>query len=129
MSAANAPTATPRSARSSPKASPRRRSRAKKNAGRSPASPKSKVCSGLPDMHAGVRRDEEFVARLDAVGVVPRVDVANHAVAAVFGRRVLDARHLHAQSFVALDLAPHLRPAEDDALLAAEAVEHRRRLA
>src|SRR5215469_962944 len=80
-----------------------------------------------PDTDTLVRRQEELVARLHVEGRIPGVHVAYHAVDAESRRTVRIAGHLCAQVLLALLLAPYLRPAEEKALIAAEAVQHRRR--
>src|SRR5690606_17172680 len=85
--------------------------------------------SGSPDPHAVFRLDVERIAFLDAEGVVPGVDVAQRGEGADVARRVRVAHQLLAQGAVAPQGAPHLGPAQEEALLAGEAVDHRGRLA
>src|SRR5690606_6226614 len=82
-----------------------------------------------PDPHAVFRLDVQRVAFLDAEGVVPGVDVAQRGEGADVARRVSDVDRLLAQGVVAPQGAPDLGPAEEEALVAGEAVDRRGRLA
>src|SRR5690606_5024548 len=70
-----------------------------------------------PDADALLGRDVELLARLDVPGLVPAGDVPDGAVDPIVGGRVRVADHLLAQGVVAALLAPHLGPAEEDALV------------
>ena len=75
------------------------------------------------------RRDVELVAGLHVERLVPGVGVAQRREGADLAGAVRAVDDLLAQGVVAQQGAPDLRPGEEDALLAGEAVEHRRRLA
>src|SRR5690606_24042052 len=81
------------------------------------------------DPHPVFRGDVQRVAFLDAEGVVPGVDVAQRGEGTNVARRVGAVDQLLAQGVVAPQGAPHLRPAQEQALFAGEAVDHRGRLA
>src|SRR5678816_1552443 len=82
----------------------------------------------LPDLHALVGREVERVARPGLVGVVPGVEVA-HDRRAELRRAVRVGDQPVRELLVAVEAAPDLRPAEEEPLVAAEAVDHGRRLA
>src|SRR5688572_726661 len=80
-----------------------------------------------PDFDALVRRQIVLVARLHVERFVPRIDIANGPDALDI-RRVPIRDHYLAQIFIAMLDSEELRPAEEEALVAGEAVDHRRRL-
>src|SRR4030095_5509170 len=74
-------------------------------------------------MHAAGRREVELVARSNAHRVVPRIDIANRAVDAEFGRAVRIGQHpLPERLFPRLE-APNLSVAEEQPLIAGQAVK------
>src|SRR5579871_1617929 len=77
-----------------------------------------------PDVHPVFRLEIELVAWLHAEGVVPGVDVAHGPVDTKARGRMGIARHLPLERIRPRLLAPHLRPAQEHALLACEAGEH-----
>src|SRR5258706_14927799 len=78
-----------------------------------------------PDRDARVLRLEHAVAGLRAEAVMEGIGVDRRAVRAVLARRMLvDGQQLQRQ-FVAPLVAPRLRPAEEEALVAGEPVDHR----
>src|SRR5690606_7535831 len=81
-----------------------------------------------PDAHALRRRQVQVLAGLRIERLVPAVDVA-HGLRAPATRRVHPADHLPAQRLVARLVAPRLGEGDEEALLAAEAFQLRRRLA
>src|SRR5215510_4689644 len=83
----------------------------------------------LPDLDALGGRPVELVALLDAKGSVELSHVGNDPVAAVFARAVWIGDQALAQILIAILASPHLAPAEEEALIAAEAVDHGGRLA
>src|SRR5690606_16294409 len=83
---------------------------------------------GSPDAHPVFGRDPERIALGHPEGLVPGVDVAQRRERADVPRRVRAVDQLLAQRVVAPQRAPDLRPAHEEALLAGEAVDHRRLL-
>src|SRR5581483_9079704 len=82
-----------------------------------------------PDANAVLGFDVVGVAFLDAEGRIPGVDIAQRREGADLPGRVRIGHELLAQSAIAHHRPPHLPPSEEDALVAGEAVEDRRRLA
>src|ERR1700733_5577698 len=81
--------------------------------------------SESPDVDALGGREVELVSGLHIEGLVPSVDVADHAVHAEF-RRAVDVRQdLVAQRFFALERAEGLGPAQEKPLITREALQHR----
>jgi hypothetical protein len=80
-------------------------------------------------MYAVLWRDVKLIARFYIEGRIPRVDVANDAVDAELARRMGVAHHLLADRIVAQLAAPGLCPAKEDALVAGQSINERRRLA
>src|SRR5689334_8602735 len=83
----------------------------------------------LPDPRAVLRRKIERVARLYLERRVPGVDVSHHAVHAVLPPAVRIADRQVADELRRGLAGPRLRPAEENALVTAKAVDHWRRLA
>src|SRR5690606_35877184 len=81
-----------------------------------------------PDAHALRRRQVQVLARLRIERLVPAVDVA-HGLRAPAAGRVNATHHLPAQRLVTRLVAPGLGEGDEEALLAAEALQLRRRLA
>src|SRR5436190_23010951 len=79
---------------------------------------------GLPDFDALVGRPEQLVAWLDAEGGVILRQVADDPVGAEFLGTVWVAEQPRSQRLVPDLAAPHLRPAQEKALLAGEAVHY-----
>src|SRR3712207_2656770 len=82
-------------------------------------------CGRLPDPDALFRRDVERIAGLDVERTIPGVDVAERRERPDHARRVRTGGELLTQRVVAEHRAPHLRPSEEEALVAGEAVDHR----
>ena len=82
-----------------------------------------------PNPDAPVRLEEELFVRLHFECVIPSIDVPHHAVNAILPRRMRVAHHLATDGVVADFPTPGLGPAEKNALLAAQTVDHRRGLA
>src|SRR5262245_32130432 len=82
-----------------------------------------------PDSDAIVRLEIKLVAWLYAPGLIPGVDVAHRPVNAEAGGRMRIGRDLSLECIEAGLVAPDLRPAQEDPLLAGETVEHRSWLA
>src|SRR5436190_24384619 len=80
----------------------------------------------LPDFYTIFRLQIELVAFLDPERLVPGVHVAQRQLAARSGRGVRIGEHLGPQRIVADLSAPGLRVGEEEALIAREAVDHRR---
>src|SRR5690606_18509232 len=98
-------------------------------AGASPPRPFPFALSvALPDADAIFRGEVVFRARLDVEGLVPGVDVAHRTDDPELGRAVRIGGDLVAQGVVAIFRLPDLGPAVEEALVAGDAVQHRRRL-
>src|SRR5262245_958682 len=80
--------------------------------------------SSLPDLHEIGGRAIELVARLQVERVVERVDVGQRHERAIHPGRVGVGQQLIAQRLVARFEPPHLRVAEEEALIAAEAADN-----
>src|SRR4029077_16852653 len=65
-----------------------------------------------PDLHALFGRQIQLVAWLYTEGFIPRGDVSHDAVHPIHRGAMRIGHDLVAQSFVALEAAPHLRPGE-----------------
>src|SRR5690606_14621027 len=89
---------------------------------------RARTIVGLPDADPVFRRDPPRIRRGDVERVIPGVDVAQRRERADVARRMRAVDQLLAQRIVAPQGAPHLRPAHEEALLAGEAVDHRRLL-
>src|SRR5690606_9157995 len=98
--------------------------------GRSVAAPALpfRLAPALPDAHALFRGEVVLLARLDVEGLVPGVDVAQRADDPELGRAVRIRGHLLSDGVVAVLRLPDLGPAVEEALVAGQAVDHRRRL-
>jgi hypothetical protein len=79
----------------------------------------------LPDPRALLRRQVELVARLDAEGGVPGVDIAGRADDPEVRRRMRVGRHLLLQRVVASLFLPALGEGQEEALVAGHAADHR----
>ena len=75
-----------------------------------------------------LHRQVQLVARLHVERLVPLVHVADRAVDAEIRRAVRIGKHQRAQRLVANLGPPHLRPRQEETLVAGEAAEHRRLL-
>src|SRR6185437_5004886 len=82
----------------------------------------------LPDLHPILRRQVQLVARLHLERGIPRVEVA-HGFGSELRRRVTVGGKALAQGRVAHLRTPGLAEGEEEALVATEAVDHRRGLA
>src|SRR3954451_5330411 len=82
----------------------------------------------LPDPHPVLGGDVEPVAGLYSPGLVPGVDVAQGGDGSDLAGRMGIADQLLAERLGPLHRPPHLSPAEEEALVAGEAADHRRRL-
>ena len=76
-----------------------------------------------PDVHALIWRQIQSVARLDVEGRVPGVDIPHDSVGAVFRRTVGIGDQLLTQGALAGLGLPPLRVPEEEALVAAQAVD------
>src|SRR5437879_6766621 len=79
----------------------------------------------LPDARAHVGRSHHAVALLAAPRVAEFLEIRERPVDAPVRRRVRVGLHLRAQVLVGLEVAPHARPAEEEALLRREAADPR----
>src|SRR5690348_17835637 len=82
-----------------------------------------------PDLDTLAGRPIHAVTRLQAERVVKSVDVAGRPIRTELARAVRIGHQALEQFLVAVLAAPHLSPADEEALLAREAVDDRRRLA
>src|SRR5215217_6326901 len=85
--------------------------------------------ASLPDADAVGGLHVHGVTLLHAPGVVPGVDVLDRAVGPEVGRRVRVGDDLLLDGVITVLGAPDLGEAEEEALVAGQAVDHRRRLA
>src|SRR5262245_10172558 len=76
-----------------------------------------------PDVHALIWRQIQSVAWLDVEGCVPGVDIPHDSVGAVFRRTVGIGDELLTQGGLAGLGLPRLRVGEEEALVAAQAVD------
>src|SRR5581483_2771512 len=81
----------------------------------------------LPDADAILGRHVLRVAFLHVERGVPRIDIAQRRERADLSGRMRIGHQLLAQRAVALQRAPDLTEAEEETLVASEAVDHRRR--
>src|SRR5690348_16999625 len=81
-----------------------------------------------PDLHALLRREEERIGWRGRERCVPGVEVANHRRAELRGTMRIGDQAI-GELALAIEPPPDLRPAEEEALIAREAVQHGRRLA
>ena len=79
----------------------------------------------LPDPDALFGRQVHLVARLDVEGLVPFIEVPDHAEDPVHARRVRPGLQLAAQRRLAELGAPDLGPGHEEALITGKAVDHR----
>src|ERR1700761_9656045 len=82
----------------------------------------------LPDLHALVGREEQRVGLLGLERVVPEVEVA-HGRDPELRRAVRVGDQAVGKLLRPIEAAPHLAPAEEEALFTRGAVDDRRRLA
>src|SRR6218665_4159443 len=82
-----------------------------------------------PDLHSPIGGQERAVPLLHAKGGIELGHVAHHAIHPVLARRVRMREELLAQCVLAIERAPHLAPAEEEALVTREALDDRRFLA
>src|SRR5690348_1505330 len=82
--------------------------------------------SNLPDVDPLIGRQVQLVARLDVECLVPGVDVPNDAVDPILARAVLVRDDLLPLSVLAILLLPRLGVSDEEALVAGQAVDHRR---
>src|SRR5687767_10411520 len=76
-----------------------------------------------PDLDAFLRRAIHAIARFHAKRVVKSVDVARRTIRTKFARAVRIGHQPLQQLFVAILAAPDLRPAQEEPLLAREAID------
>src|SRR5690606_31463921 len=81
-----------------------------------------------PDANAVLGRQIELLVRLDVIGLIPRVKVARDP-SPLNRRRMRIGRDALRQILLAIVAPPHLRPAEEEALVAGQPAQHRRFLA
>src|SRR4249919_1149867 len=85
--------------------------------------------SDLPDPDPLLRWNVEFRPRLDVERLVPGVEVPERAYHPKAARAVRVGRDLRLDRIRPLLPAPRLREGQEEALVAGQAVKHRRRLA
>src|SRR5688500_5476847 len=79
--------------------------------------------SPLPDPDALLWREVQLVGRAGRVRVVPSVEVTHHRAAELRGAVRIGDEPVR-ELLVAIQTTPHLRPAEEESLLAGKAVDH-----
>src|SRR6478609_6151533 len=95
---------------------------------RIPLSPHPRIPANSPDADSLIGRQVHLVTRLHVEGALEGVVVLDGDVGAVLARRVWVAEHKLARDGLARTLAPRLGEAHEEALIAGEAVDHRRLL-
>src|SRR6478609_11961766 len=93
---------------------------------RIPLSPHPRIPANSPDADSLIGRQVHLVTRLHVEGALEGVVVRDGDVGAVLARRVWIAEKKLADDGLARVLAPRLRVAHEEALVAGEAVDHRR---
>src|SRR3546814_12627492 len=85
-------------------------------------------CGASPDANAVLGRQIELLAFFDLIGLIPRVKIARDPSPLDRGRMRIGRDPLR-QILLAIVAAPHLRPAEEETLVAGQPANHRRFLA
>src|SRR4029079_9166272 len=81
-----------------------------------------------PDFHAFILGPIHAISRLHAESIIEGIDVAGRSIRTKLAGRVRIGLHALEQLRIAVLAAPHLPPAEEEALLSGETVDARRRL-